>query len=95
MTTSSPKNQISLHIEIIYHVSTRRAIFKLTERRYHRLAVAFRCFMTKKIFCMRALHCEMCRRVNVPRKTCFLPYFFKKPGQKLVELSFILIYSSA
>ena len=31
---------------------------------------------------------------NVPRKTCFLPYFQKKE-QKLVQLSFILIYSSA
>ena len=32
---------------------------------------------------------------NVPRKTCFLPYFLKNPGKKLVQLSFILIYSSA
>jgi len=72
----SCKNRISLHIEIICHVARKRAIFKLTERWYYRLAVTFRCFMAKK----DGLHIRVTLRNvpsddNVPRKTCFLPYF--------------------
>jgi hypothetical protein len=92
--TPSCENRISLHIEIIYHVSTRRGIFKLTERRRYRLAVAFLCFMAKRMVCICALHCEMCRRMIMLHVRRVFHLIFKKPGQKLVQLSFILIYSS-
>jgi len=81
MKPSSPKNQISLHIEIIYRVSKRRAIFKLTERRYHRLAVAFRCFMAKKMFCIWVLHCEMCRRMLMFHVRRVFYLIFKNPDK--------------
>jgi hypothetical protein len=79
--TPSCKNRISLHIEILYRVARRRAIFKLTERRYYRLVVAFLCFMAEKMVCMCALHCEMCRRMIMFHVGRVFILFLKNPRQ--------------
>ena len=50
----------------------------------------------KKMFCMYALHCEMCRRmIMLHVRRVFYLIFKKNQDKNLVQLSFILIYSSA